>query len=291
MKGRMKKPLRQVIDGIKPLVQAVPSADRSLRSVRDHLALLKHPKQTPMGFRFSGNRLMAQGGFEPDETDLVRQTLKTTDVFINIGANIGYYCCIALHAGVRTIAIEPVRSNLRFLYRNIAVNGWQNVEVFPVALSNRSGLIPMYGGGTGASTIEGWAGNPLHTRRWVPSMRLDDLFQDRFAGKRCFYLVDIEGAEKFMLEGADGQLAQSPKPVWMMEITTTQHQPVGTVLNPNLQSTFETFWENGYTAWTADSARRPVTEADIQAVCSGRRADLGADNFLFMEDAENDGRL
>jgi len=45
-----------------------------------------------LGFRFSGNLTMANGNFEIDETAIIKSELAVTDVFVNIGANIGYYC-------------------------------------------------------------------------------------------------------------------------------------------------------------------------------------------------------
>ena len=54
------------------------------------------PHETSMGFKFIGNSLMESGQFEQLESEWVRRIIKDADVFVNVGANVGYYCCIAL---------------------------------------------------------------------------------------------------------------------------------------------------------------------------------------------------
>ena len=40
---------------------------------------------------------LVQGSFEIEETEFLVEMFKDRDVFINVGANIGYYCLLALH--------------------------------------------------------------------------------------------------------------------------------------------------------------------------------------------------
>jgi predicted RNA methylase len=78
---------------------------------------------------------MTSGGHEPDGTRLLRELLRNIDVFVNIGANIGYYCFHAFELGKTVIAIEQVARNACYLLANIDDNGWGNrTEVLPVAL-------------------------------------------------------------------------------------------------------------------------------------------------------------
>ena len=244
----------------------------------------EEPKKTPLGFSFFGNEAMEQGVFEPEETALVRKCLQGVDTFVNIGANIGYYCCIALKEGKRAIAFEPIDTNLSLLYKNIRANNWtDSIEIFPFALGKSTGLIEIYGGGTGASLIKGWGGTPEHKKKLVPISTLDTVLQGRLNGQRCFLLVDVEGAEDFMLSGAAQFLNMVPKPVWMVEVVTTEHLPQGVSINPHLLSTFTKFWQSGYEAWTADDQCRLVTEKEITAIAEGGTDTLTTHNFLFIE--------
>ena len=246
--------------------------------------LLQAPKETPLGFKLIGNPSMEAGTFETTEVAFVRQILDHTDVFINIGANIGYYCCLALLQDKHTVAFEPMEENLGYLYRNLAANHWEDkAEVFPIALSSRVGLLEMFGGGTGASLIRGWAGASDKYTRTVPVSTLDTVLGARFNGKRCFLLVDVEGAEKEMLEGARQMLASEPKPIWMVEITIRESQPEGIRVNPHLQSVFELFWKNGYEAWTVGSRFQRVDCDEVKKVAATGENTLDTHNFLFME--------
>ena len=227
---------------------------------------------------------MESGMFEPEETVIVQDLLPKVDLLVNIGANIGYYCCIGLEAGTEVVAFEPLDSNLRYLLRNLRENGWrERGEVYPVAVGNRDGIVDLFGAGTGASLLKGWAGAPEFVVTSVPIFRLDTLLGSRFQGRQCFILVDIEGAEKGLLEGASGILGMDPKPIWMMEIAVSEHQPAGVKINPNLLSTFDTFWAKGYEAWTATKTSRPVHREEIEGIAAGAANTLPTNNFLFFE--------
>ena len=81
---------------VKPLVSRAPRLAAMYRGMRDQLEGMEEPQPTPWGFKLAGNAAMAQGTFEPVETELVRKLLGEVDVLINVGANVGYYCCHAL---------------------------------------------------------------------------------------------------------------------------------------------------------------------------------------------------
>lgn len=237
-----------------------------------------------MGFKLAGNPQMQEGRFEPEETQIVTHILPHVDVVVNVGANIGYYCAIALSKGKTVIAFEPMPLNLQYLYQNMRANNWEDrVEIYPMALSNRVGVIDLYGGGTGASLVKGWAGAPTQYSTPAPTSTLDNVLGSRFQGRNCFILVDIEGAEHLMLKGAATILQMQPRPIWLMEISIAEHQPEGVSQNPNLLSTFRTFWDAGYDAYTADKQLQPVLPDEIEQIAKTGVDTLHTHNFLFVE--------
>lgn len=268
----------------RPLIDRFPRIATMYRSLRDQINFIDEPSMTPWGFKLSGNKSMAKGDFELTETELVRDILKDVDVLVNVGANVGYYCCHALSLGKQVIAFEPIQRNIRYLLRNIKSNGWTGAEVFPLALSERVGVLEIYGGDTGASLVKGWAGIPEGYVTYVPSSTMDVVLGKRLKGKRTFILVDVEGAEKWVLEGAALMLCNDPKPVWLVEITAKEHQPSGVGMNPNFASTFRIFFQNGYQAFVVDKKISPVTMEDVDLVSSGNLK-LNSHNFLFRAPA------
>lgn len=114
----------------------------------------------------------------------------------------------------------------------------------------------------------------------MPILSLDRVLGDKLQGKKALILVDIEGAEFMMLQGAKQTLMNETRPIWMMEISSTDHQPAGIVMNPHFSKTFELFFAQGYRAFTADEAAMAITPAVVQQVLSGSQK-LGTHNFIF----------
>ncbi|MDC0043150.1 FkbM family methyltransferase, partial [Paracoccaceae bacterium] len=119
---------------------------------------------------------MQNGSFEVTETKILIKLFFQADIFVNVGANFGYYICMARNMGVRSIAIEPIPINQRILKQNLIENNWdQNVILHPIACGNSNGNVTIYGEGTGASIIPGWAQNPSRLKHIVPMKKLDNI--------------------------------------------------------------------------------------------------------------------
>ncbi len=243
---------------------------------------------TPLGFKFTSGfhpayRLMRAGTFEVEETSLISRLLPRVDVFVDVGANLGYYTCLALQAGKPVIAFEPQQQNLRCLFQTLTANGWQNrAEVFPIALSDAVGLSTLYGAtGPSASLLRDWAGYSPRFRQVVPVSTLDTILTGRFSGKRLFVKIDVEGAEYQVLKGASAVLTREPKPVWLLEICLQDFHPAGR--NPDFQSIFDLFWENGYSAFTATDHPRVVTRREVADWVGKGTAGSDSWNYLFVE--------
>lgn len=242
-------------------------------------------KMTPLGFKLMGSNSihhlgMQKGTFEPEETFLLKELFQNADVFVDIGANIGFYTCLARFAQLHVVAIEPLPKNLNYLYANILENGWKDVEVFPVGLSERPGLASLYGGSsTGASLIAGWAGSSRLFCRTIPVSTLDTLLNERFAGKKILIKIDVEGAEYPVLLGALHVMRLQQKPTWIVEISLNEFHPEG--MNEYFQQTFELFWQHGYVATTADRRSIPIQRADVVGWVKAGRCDSGTISYKF----------
>lgn len=201
---------------------------------------------------------------------------------VNVGANIGYYICLAIQGGKRTIAFEPIPENLHFLLRNIKANGWESkAQVYPMALSNDVGIQEIYGGGTGASLIQGWSENSKEDMLLIPVSTLNQVLMGQLQNEKILFIVDIEGAEKMMLDGASDFINRNPRPMWLIEITSHQHQPKGVSINPHLLQTFERFWDLGYEAWAVESSLRKVGPQEIQDLIDSTVTEASTPNYLF----------
>lgn len=279
-----------IIRILKPLVERFPLLAMTYRYLRDNWQTFEEPKDTSLGFKFVGNKIMSNGKFEIEETKLFKQIINNVEIFINVGANIGYYACIALSKNKPVIAFEPMSLNLKYLLKNIKVNNWEDkIEIHPLALTNKTnGIVEIFGGGTDASVVKGWGGTPERFVSFVACSTLDNIIRLKIINKVCLILVDIEGSELFMLEGAINTLRNFPKPIWMIEIAVSDHQPAQIMVNPNLERTFKVFWDQGYEAWTADSQCRFISPIEIKNVLASGIDSLKTHNFLFVEKGMKD---
>lgn len=260
----------------KAVIGRFPRVAMGYRSMRDEIHNLKASEVTPWGFTLVGSSLMASGSFELRETESFRELIQECDLFVNVGANVGYYCCHALSMGVPSIAVEPHPRNVRMLLRNIAENGWgKQSRVLPVAAGAEPGVMPIFGGGTGASLLRGWAGTSEGYATLVPVVPLDDLVSRSVKGMRPLVWVDVEGAELELLRGAQELLQQTPRPIWVMEVTLREHQPDQRI-NPHFEETFRMFFEAGYSVSGLESSGCELSMEDIADIAtSGLAVGLG----------------
>jgi hypothetical protein len=112
-------------------------------------------------------------------------------------------------------------------------------------------------------------------------MSLDRAIGNRLQGKKALILVDIEGAEYQLLQGAKKTLINEPHPIWMMEISSTEHQPEGITINPYFEMTFEQFFSNGYRAQTAENLPREITPETVNQIMHGNSAPPIVNNYVF----------
>ncbi|MFI5071571.1 MAG: FkbM family methyltransferase [Terriglobales bacterium] len=245
---------------------------------------------TPFGFKLTTRAhrvyaLMRTGKFEPDEIRIFVKLLNITDVFVDIGANIGYYCCLALQQNKSVLAIEPQLQNLDCLYQNLTSNGWQDrTEVFPVALSSTPGLLSLYGAsGPSASLVRHWAGYSSRFKQIVPVNTLDNLLSGRFLSERLIIKIDVEGAEFQVLEGALATIARLPKPIWLIEVCFREYHPSG--INPDLLKIFQLFWDNSYNSYGADAKYSAVLPDDVKRWLATGVRDLQTFNYVFIDNA------
>ena len=244
--------------------------------------LKKTSVMTPFGFKFFGPRIMQNGSFEITETEILKKLFFQADIFVNVGANFGYYICMALHMDVRSIAIEPIPINQRILKQNLIENNWdQNIILHPIACGNSDGNITIYGEGTGASIIPGWAQNPSRLKHIVPVKKLDNILVNEKVTSKSVILIDVEGFELDVLHGAQNIMASQDKPVIMLESGLTDHRSEGG-LNLKFLEIFKFIIKNNYRVFSAENINLEITQELIQKSIEDYEDQLGTHNFLLI---------
>jgi FkbM family methyltransferase len=144
--------------------------------------------------------------YEPVETALIKKVLKPGDVFVDIGANIGYYTLLAARLagpGGRVIAFEPDPCNFQLLGKNIRQNGYSNVVPLNLAVSDRSQNAQLFRSKTNPGDHRIWDSGDRRESVPIRTVSLDEYFKK--LDKRVHFIkMDIQGAEAKALEGMKG---------------------------------------------------------------------------------------
>lgn len=144
--------------------------------------------------------------------DIIEQRIRPGAVFVDGGANIGFYSILAARLvgpGGRVVAFEMMPDTAAVLRRHIAMNGARNIEVVERALSDRSvgrvraSVEPGQHGQ--ASIVKG--GSERHHSIEVETITLDEALAD--CGAIDLIKLDLEGAEYPALRGAAAVLVRT----------------------------------------------------------------------------------
>jgi len=243
-----------------------------------------------LGFIFTGSnsihhKAMQKGEFEQVEVNWLKNEFSNSDIFIDIGANAGYFSCLARSEGKKVIAIEPLYANCQILLRNIELNSGPPVEVFPVGLSSGVGIMKLYGfSSTGASLISNWAGAPTLFSKGIPVTTLDNLISERFHEERLLIKIDVEGFEYQVIKGAQSLLSRKIKPIWLVEITNAQFHPNG--LNPHFINIYKEFWSRNYDCFVLTALGKEKIDMNDFANIDCFQSQ-GYINYIFVEKQNN----
>jgi FkbM family methyltransferase len=119
---------------------------------------------------------------------------------IDAGANMGLFSALASHLGGIVYAFEPVKEiREKYLEKTAQLN--PNINIVPLALSNKNGQVLIKGGLGNSSIIADIQKNGDYNEI-VETITLDDWVKQNNIPKVDFIKADIEGAERLMLEGA-----------------------------------------------------------------------------------------
>ena len=139
------------------------------------------------------------GFYEYEKQKVISREVRPGSVFWDVGANVGFYSLLAsgLVAPGKVFAFEPVPRNLAYLREHLALNRVTNVEVLPMAVSDRNGASSFEIEETGLmGHLSGEGGITVLTAT------LDSLVEEGKVLPPDYVKMDIEGAEVLALRGA-----------------------------------------------------------------------------------------
>ena len=168
-------------------------------------------------------RQMESGSYEPPLPMLMMATLlRMEGAFIDVGANTGLYTVLAgiIVPNRPILAFEPHPVIADIFRNNLTSNNLtENVQVFPIGLSDQAGTASLYMPDQSHGLLETsasleWDFQPVASKIQIEIKRLDDL---EITARVAVIKVDIEGHEYAFLKGAQ-VLIERDRPIIFAEI-------------------------------------------------------------------------
>jgi len=195
--------------------------------------------------------------------------LRSEDLFVDVGANVGSYTILACSAvGARGIAFEPVPGTYRRLVENVRLNHLDE-RVVPVnkGVGARQGSIAFTSDGDTTNHALA-AGENCANSVSVELTTLDEYLQGE---SPSLAKIDVEGYETPVLEGATATLAKPSLRAMIMELNGS-----GTRYGYDESHILELMFDHGFRTYSYNPLNRTLIDLE------GKNLDSG--NTLFIRD-------
>lgn len=208
---------------------------------------------------FGSSRKVFAYDAEKEEVSLVYNYLQEGDVFIDIGAHIGYFTVTSaakVGESGQVHAFEPTPRTYEKLTENVEINAFGNVKCNNIGLSDEPGTLVLN------THPENEAYNSIGKidKEGVVSVQIETVTLDDYAerlglvGKIAFIKIDVEGWETFVFKGATKVLSAEEAPVMMLEFSYANQEAAGSSCRElaNLLTQF------GYAFYLYDSQKQKL---------------------------------
>lgn len=168
------------------------------------------------GDRLIGGTLRTGKPYEPYVITMFEQEVREGDCVLDVGANVGIFTMLAaklVGSAGRVLAIEPLSQNVQCLCKGVTYNKYSQVEIFPLAASDRVGIVPMICAANSSNGIVDAYLNSDYVENFVPTQRLDSLLCT--LPRLDIIKIDVEGHEPAVWKGLEGLLFRHKPRIFM----------------------------------------------------------------------------
>ncbi|UFX82739.1 FkbM family methyltransferase [Candidatus Absconditicoccus praedator] len=172
--------------------------------------------------------LQLRGYIEKGTSLFLVNNIKKGDVFLDIGANLGYYSLIASELvgdEGKVYAFEPVKSNIKSLEENILLNNISNVSIKKFALGNKNEQLNINIDANNSAVNSIVIKQDKNLSEKISIKRFDDL--DIHKENINFVKIDVEGYELEVLKGMKNLLENQDNLNIVMEFSPLFFKQIG----------------------------------------------------------------
>jgi FkbM family methyltransferase len=192
------------------------------------------------------------------------RTLRPHHVFVDVGANIGYFTVLCAPLVSRVIAFEPGALSFRYCESNARLNGLRNVELHPYGLWHESATLQIKRDDSSLMTAAIATSGDTATGETVRTVALDEFVGSRLELSRLDVIkMDIEGAELSALRGMTQTLVRF-RPAMLMEL----NRPALAALGATVEDVWSLLTRLSYRlrVFEAWSVREPEPVSSVEAL-------------------------
>lgn len=173
------------------------------------------------------DQIRKKGCYEPETVRVLREELKTSSTFFDVGANLGQYTLMAAPICREVHCFEATPDTFAMLDYNIHQNNLKNSVANQLAIADMSGEVDIVEariGNLGASSIR--PSQQVSGRIFrVPSISIDE-YCERERARPDLIKIDVEGAELLVLRGA-GRTLRDHRPLVIIEFCEVNQRQFG----------------------------------------------------------------
>jgi len=153
--------------------------------------------------------------YERATTDLFKNLLEPGMVFVDVGANIGYFSLLAaklVGQEGKVYAFEPEPGNHGLLRKNIEINSYSNIQAIQKAISDKteSTLLFLSALDTGSHSLYSEAARGVQESVEITTTTIDEFLESEGWPSINLMKIDVEGAELGVLAGMESLVERSP---------------------------------------------------------------------------------
>lgn len=166
--------------------------------------------------------ILLEGLWDPFLTDFIQNNLKPGDVFIDIGAHVGYFSLLAARRvgpQGKVLSVEPNPFALKELQLNVARSYLENVIVEHTACGETETVVQLFLHTESNTSMASLSGSNAKGGQSieVPCTAMDALVEKHHLTRANLVKIDVEGAELHVLRGMK-QIMKELRPAIVLEL-------------------------------------------------------------------------
>jgi FkbM family methyltransferase len=200
-------------------------------------------------------KLITHEDHDPEVKNLIATEMPKGGIYVDIGANIGYFCLLAAkYKNVEVVAFEPSLRERQRMEDNVKLNRFTNIKILPYALSDKEQKLKLaiardWNPGLNSFVVD--LGSEAVEMAEVDCFAFEAVFAKELLPQVRVVKMDVEGYEMTVLKGMTSFLPEMKHVKFILEINPTFLKKAGS----SIDEVYAFFEQSGFTGLKGKSSR------------------------------------